>query len=169
LHPATGERLDEPSIASLLRLRRQQAGRVDVQIAISDGLNALAIMQDGHLTPFLERLRSGLDDRGLVVSPEILVMTSGRVRAGYQVGEILFAGLDGPRAVLHAIGERPGSGHRTFSTYIAAPTGDVWGKDGGVDHNIAKVVSGIATTALIPETAAEEVVRLLSMMFRPRF
>ena len=168
LHPATGERLDEPSTASLHRLRRRQVGRIDVQIAISDGLNALAIMQDGHLTPFLKRLRSGLDDRGLVVSPELLVMTSGRVRAGYQVGEILFAGLDGPRAILHAIGERPGSGHRTFSTYITAPTGDVWGKDGSVDHNIAKVVSGIATTALNPETAAEEVVRLLGMMFRPR-
>jgi ethanolamine ammonia-lyase large subunit len=164
LHPATGERLDEPSTASLHRLRRRQAGRVDVQIVISDGLNALAIMQDGHLSPFLKRLRSGLDDRGLSVSPDPLVMTSGRVRAGYRVGEILFAGLDGPRAVLHVIGERPGTGHRTFSTYITAPTGDVWGKDGSVDHNITKVVSGIATTALIPATAAEEVVRLLGTM-----
>jgi ethanolamine ammonia-lyase large subunit len=156
--------LDEPSTAALLRLRRRQAGRVDVQIVISDGLNALAIMQEGHLTPFLNRLRGGLDDRELIVSPEPLVMTLGRVRAGYRVGEILFAGLDGPRAILHVIGERPGTGHRTFSTYITAPTGDVWGKDGSVDHNIAKVVSGIATTALIPATAAEEVVRLLGTM-----
>jgi len=131
---------------------------------ISDGLNALAIMQDGHLTPFLRRLRSGLDERELVVSPELLVMTSGRVRAGYRIGEILFANLDGPRAILHVIGERPGTGHRTFSTYITATTGDVWGKDGTVDHNITKVVSGIATTALNPETAAEEVVRLLGTL-----
>ncbi len=141
---------------------------MDVQIAISDGLNALAIMEDDQLAPFLERLRSGLDDRGLVASPEHLVMTSGRVRAGYRVGEILFAGLDGPRAILHVIGERPGTGHRTFSTYITAPTGDIWGKDGSVDHNITKVVSGIATTALIPVTAAEEVVRLLGAMFGPK-
>jgi ethanolamine ammonia-lyase large subunit len=168
LHPATGERLDEPSTASLHRLRRRQAGRVDVQIVISDGLNALAIMEDDHLTPFLQQLRGGLDDRELSVSPEPLVMTSGRVRAGYRVGEILFAGLDGPRAILHVIGERPGTGHRTFSTYISAPTGDVWGKDGSVDHNITKVVSGIATTALIPATAAEEVVRLLGTMLGPR-
>jgi ethanolamine ammonia-lyase large subunit len=161
LHPTTGERLNEPSTASIHRLRRLQAGRVDVQIVISDGLNALAIMEDDHLTPFLERLRVGLDDRELSVSPEHLVMTSGRVRAGYRIGEILFAGLDGPRTILHIIGERPGTGHRTFSTYISAPTGDVWGKKGTVDHNITKVVSGIATTALIPATAAEEVVRLL--------
>ncbi|MCH8084512.1 MAG: ethanolamine ammonia-lyase light chain EutC, partial [Myxococcales bacterium] len=92
---------------------------------------------------------------------------SGRVRAGYRVGEILFAHLDGPRAILHAIGERPGTGHRTFSTYITAPTGDVWGKDGTVDHNITKVVSGIATTALLPIAAAEEVVRLLGTLLAP--
>ena len=168
LHPTTGERPNEPSIASLLRLRQQHAGRMDAQIVISDGLNALAIMEDGHLTPFLKRLRSGLEDRGLIVSPEPLVMTSGRVRAGYRIGEILFARLDGPRAILHVIGERPGTGHRTFSTYISAPTGDVWGKDGTVDHNITKVVSGISTTALLPETAADEAVRLLGTMLVPK-
>jgi ethanolamine ammonia-lyase large subunit len=168
LHPKTGERLDEPSITSLHRLRRQQAGRMDVQIVISDGLNALAIMEDGHLAPFLKRLRSGLDDRELIVSPEPLVVTSGRVRAGYRIGEILFAGLDGPRAILHVIGERPGTGHRTFSTYITAPTGDVWGKDGSVDHNITKVVSGISTTALIPAAGADEAVHLLGSLIAPR-
>lgn len=168
LHPKTGERLDEPSTASLLRLRRRQARRVDVQIVISDGLNALAIMEDAHLSPFLERLRSGLDDRGLSVSAEPLVVTSGRVRAGYRVGEILFAGLDGPRAILHVIGERPGTGHRTFSAYITAPTGDVWGKGGSVDHNITKVVSGISATALIPTSGADEAVHLLGMLIAPK-
>ena len=168
LHPETGERLDEPSITSLHRLRRQQAGRMDVEIVISDGLNALAIMEDGHLAPFLKRLRSGLDDRELIVSPEPLVVTSGRVRAGYRIGEILFAGLDGPRAILHVIGERPGTGHRTFSTYITAPTGDVWGKDGSVDHNITKVVSGISTTTLIPTDGADAAVHLLGLLIAPR-
>jgi ethanolamine ammonia-lyase large subunit len=164
LHPTTGERLNAASDTLLRRLRRKQAEQIDVQIAISDGLNALAIMQEGHLEPFLRRLRGGLDERELAVAPELLVMTSGRVRAGYRIGELLFAGLEGPRAILHVIGERPGSGHRTFSTYITATTGDVWGKDGAVDHNITKLVSGIATTALNPETAAEEVVRLLGTL-----
>jgi ethanolamine ammonia-lyase large subunit len=164
LHPTTGEQLDEPTTAALHRLRRQQAGRMDVQILISDGLNALAIMEDDHLTPFLTRLRSGLDDLGLMVSPEHLVMTWGRVRAGYRVAEILFAGLEGPRAILHVIGERPGTGHRTFSTYITAPTGALWGKQGSVDHNITKVVSGISATALLPVAGAEDVIELLSAM-----
>jgi ethanolamine ammonia-lyase large subunit len=66
------------------------------------------------------------------------------------------------------IGERPGTGHRTFSTYISAPTGAVWGKGGTADHNITKVVSGISTTALIPATAAEEVARLLGTMLGPK-
>ena len=164
LHPTTGERLGEPSITTLHRLRERQAGRVDVQIAISDGLNALAIMEDGHLVPFLATVKSGLDDRERILSPELLVVTSGRVRAGYRIGEILFAGLNGPRALLHVIGERPGTGHRTFSTYITAPTGDVWGKESAVDHNITKVVSGISATTLPPAMGAAEVVRLLGMM-----
>ncbi len=164
LHPTTGEQPDDASIATLHRLRGHQDGRFDVQIVISDGLNALAIMEDGHLAPFLETLRSNLVRQGLSVSPGNLVLNSGRVRAGYRIGEILFAGLEGSRAILHVIGERPGTGHRTFSTYITAPAGDIWGTDGGVDHNITKVVSGVATTALNPKTGAEEVVRLLGLM-----
>lgn len=164
LHPTTGEQPDERSLAALRQLRQQQAGRVNVQIVISDGLNALAIMEDGHLHPFLERLRSGCKDLGMRVSTGNLVMTSGRVRAGYRIGELLFAGLEGPRAILHVIGERPGTGHRTFSTYITAATANLWGREGTVDHNITKVVSGIATTALNPLIGADEVVRLLGMM-----
>ncbi|MEO2012925.1 MAG: ethanolamine ammonia-lyase subunit EutB [Fuerstiella sp.] len=164
LHPITGEQLDEPSVASLHQLRQRQTQQFNVQIVISDGLNALAITEDGHLLPFLNQLRSSLDDRGLSVSAENLIVTSGRVRAGYRIGEILFGGLQGPRAILHVIGERPGTGHRTFSTYMTAPDGDVWGQEGAVDHNITKVVSGVATTALHPTDGAREVVRLLGMM-----
>ncbi|MEO1979900.1 MAG: ethanolamine ammonia-lyase subunit EutB [Fuerstiella sp.] len=164
LHPITGEQLDEASVASLRQLRQRQAEHFDVQIVISDGLNALAIMEDGHLLPFLNQLRSSLNDRGLSVSDENLIVTSGRVRAGYRIGEVLFDALQGPRAILHVIGERPGTGHRTFSTYMTAAGGDVWGRTGAVDHNITKVVSGVATTALNPAAGAREVDRLLGMM-----
>ena len=164
LHPTTGEELSKDSIATLLSLRQQQAGRFDVQIVVSDGLNALAIAEDGHLTPFLQRLRSSLAGGRMSVAPKVLVVTSGRVRAGYRIGELLFAGLDGPQAMLHVIGERPGTGHRTFSTYITAPPGAVWGREGVVDHNITKVVSGVAKTALKPEAGATEVARLLRTM-----
>ena len=102
------------------------------------------------------------------VSPEHLVVTSGRVRAGYRIGEILFADLPGPRAILHVIGERPGTGHHTFSIYVTAPAGEVWGQEGTVDHNITKVVSGVAVTALPPETGAKEVARLLGTIVDAR-
>ena len=47
---------------------------------------------------------------------------------------------------------------------MTAPAGNVWGQAGKVDHNITKVVSGIATTALAPAKGAEETVRLLQKM-----
>jgi ethanolamine ammonia-lyase large subunit len=161
LHPATGERLSGESQDAVAALRKRHAGKYDVQIVISDGLNALSIMDPGHLAPFLQRLRSGLARAGLRSAPENVVFTSGRVRAGYRVGESLFAGLAGSRAILHVIGERPGTGHHTFSVYITAADGSLWGQPGKIDHNLTKVVSGIAATALAPPAGADETVRLL--------
>ncbi|MEO8498889.1 MAG: hypothetical protein ABI614_27825 [Planctomycetota bacterium] len=72
--------------------------------------------------------------------------------------------LGGSRGILHIIGERPGSGHHTFSIYITAPTGSAWGTAGAIDHNITKVVSGVATTALRPELGANETTRVLATL-----
>ncbi len=85
------------------------------------------------------------------------------MRAGYRAGEILFGDstAEGPRALIHVIGERPGSGHHSFSAYVTAPLARVWAKPGTVDHNITRVVAGISDTSLRPETAATEVARLL--------
>jgi ethanolamine ammonia-lyase large subunit len=47
---------------------------------------------------------------------------------------------------------------------MTAPTGDDWGTPAKVDHNITRVVSGIASTALAPEAAAVEVVRILQTL-----
>jgi ethanolamine ammonia-lyase large subunit len=161
LHPVSGEQLSDAAADAVRRLRQQHAGRYDVQIVISDGLNALAITDPGQLRPFLDRVRETLVRDGFHPAPEHLVMTSGRVRAGYRIGELLFAGLPGPRALLHLIGERPGSGHHTFSVYLTAPTGVVWATPGQVDHNLTRVIAGIATTALQPTTAADETVKIL--------
>jgi ethanolamine ammonia-lyase large subunit len=164
LHPATGEQLSAESLAALVELRRRHAGKYDVQIMISDGLNALSIMDPGHLGPYLERLREGLVRGGWRPAPEHVVFTSGRVRAGYRVGESLFANLEGRRTILHVIGERPGSGHHTFSVYMTAVDGTIWGRRGKIDHNLTKVVSGIASTALAPRDGADETVRLLKTL-----
>jgi ethanolamine ammonia-lyase large subunit len=132
-----------------------------VQIVVSDGLNALAITDEGHLGPFLKHLREHLARDGYRPSLENVIVISGRVRAGYRIGETLFGGLTGRRVILHVIGERPGAGHHAFSVYLTSAPGSAWGRPDEVDHNITKVVSGIAATALPPATGAEETVKLL--------
>ena len=164
LHPASGEQLSPESEETLRHLRTKYASAVDAQIVISDGLNALSIMDDGQLAPFISQLRTGLKQAGINAARENIIVNSGRVRAGYRIGESLFAENSGPRAILHVIGERPGTGHHTFSTYITSPTGDVWATSETVDHNITRVVSGIALTALKPKVGADEVVRILQEM-----
>ncbi|WP_414639302.1 ethanolamine ammonia-lyase subunit EutB [Archangium sp.] len=163
LHPPSGEQLEPSSERMLEALRARHAGRYDVQLVISDGLDARALMDEGHLRPFLTALRTRLEAAGRRVAPEHLVLSLGRVRAGYRAGELLFgdAAADGPRAVIHVIGERPGSGHHSFSAYVTAPQARVWARPGAVDHNITRVVAGISDTSLRPEAAATEVARIL--------
>ena len=163
LHPTSGEQLAPASEHLLDALRAHHAGRWDVQWVLSDGLDARALMDAGHLEPFLTALRARLEAAGHRVAPELLVLTGGRVRAGYRVGERLFgdAAGEGPRALVHIVGERPGSGHHSFSTYVTAPRARVWARPGAVDHDITRVVAGISDTSLRPEAAAAEVARLV--------
>jgi ethanolamine ammonia-lyase large subunit len=164
LHPATGEHLSPASIAALEALRNGRDEPFDVQLVISDGLNAFALTDDGHLGPFLAALRAELDAAGYTPAPQPIVVRGGRVRAGYRIGEILYGGRSDPGqrpGVLHVIGERPGSGHHAFSVYISAPPVAVWAQDGLTDHNVTRVVSGIADTAFAPSLAAARTVRIL--------
>ncbi|MBI1346367.1 ethanolamine ammonia-lyase subunit EutB [bacterium] len=164
LHPESGEHFGAASMRVLQQLRQQHAGQYDLQIVVSDGLNAHAIMDEGHLQPFFDRLGPLLIDNGYQPAPELLVVTSGRVRAGYRIGEILFGGLTGKRRIVHVIGERPGSGHHTFSVYMTSADGADWIRPNKVDHNITKVISGIALTALTPREGAENSVRILKTL-----
>ena len=164
LHPDSGEQLNDQSNARVVGFRQSLRGERNVQIVVSDGLNAFSITDDGHLLPFLDRLRKGLNAEGFRPARENLVVRSGRVRAGYRIGELLFGGQKDRCAILHVIGERPGTGHHTFSVYITAPDGVVWGSTGTVDHDITKVVSGIANTALKPTDGADATVKLLKSM-----
>ena len=165
-HPVTGEELSPAAVATLEKLRDSWGGKVpDVQIVISDGLNAKAIMDQGHLEPYLKKVTEDLKTAGFTVSEKNIVVTEGRVRAGYEIGDILFAKADPtkPKAVLHIIGERPGSGHHNYSVYIAAPKAKVWAEK-KVDHDIVKVVCGISNTALQPDVAAAQTVKILKEM-----
>jgi ethanolamine ammonia-lyase large subunit len=168
-HPPTGEELSGQSIKKLVRLRKSWNNQVpDVQIIVSDGLNVSALTDEGHLKPYLERLTTELKDAGLTVSEATIVIQYGRVRAGYRCGEYLFGQHSEPtkaKGIIHIIGERPGSGHHNFSAYLSAPRVSAWKEKGRLDHNISKVVSGISDTALDPEIAARETVRILAEMF----
>ncbi|MFQ5738207.1 MAG: ethanolamine ammonia-lyase subunit EutB [Acidobacteriota bacterium] len=162
LHPPSGEELNASSAAAIRRLAAKQRGRYDVQLVISDGLNVYSLTDDGHLGPYLAALRSELRAAGYKPAPQHIVVKNGRVRAGYRIGEMLFADRQGRRAILHVIGERPGSGHHAFSVYITNSPAATWSRVGLTDHNITKVVSGIADTALDPAKAAADTVSILS-------
>jgi ethanolamine ammonia-lyase large subunit len=163
LHPTGGEVLTAASQAEVAAERsRLEGDDADVILVISDGLNPLAIMDLAQFEPFLDAVEAGLAAAGRRPAPRRLLVTSGRVRVGYRIGETVFGGRSGPRAVLHVVGERPGTGHRTFSTYLTCRRGDAWAEPGATDHQHTRVVAGIATTALEPVRAAADVLRVLA-------
>lgn len=162
LHPESGEHLSDASERRIADLKQKHSGQHDVQIIISDGLNALSVMDFDQLDPFLERLRNELSRSGRRVAPESIVVRSGRVRVGYQIGESLFSGTRGSKSILHIIGERPGTGQRTFSIYITSVDAAVWSEPGAVDHNLTRVVSGVVNTALNPRLAANDVLQIVA-------
>jgi ethanolamine ammonia-lyase large subunit len=164
LHPASGEVLSERSLTDLTRLGSLAFSAADTVLVVSDGLNALAHTTDSQCRDLVDRLRTGLNDAGFRVAPSPLIVRSGRVRAGYRIGETLFKNRQGRCSVVHVVGERPGSGHRTLSIYLTSADGSQWSVPSTVDHNITKVVSGIARTAMQPESAAETAIRLLRQM-----
>lgn len=165
-HPQAGEQLSSNAISKLNELGTTWTNQSpDVQIIISDGLNARAIMDEGHLLPYLDILKSELQQKGYNISDRNIVITYGRVRTGYQCGEVLFGDAQGKKGIVHIIGERPGSGHHNFSAYLTVASTNTWAKKGTVDHNISRVVSGISDTALKPELAAKETAAILDRMF----
>ncbi|MCO5350197.1 MAG: ethanolamine ammonia-lyase subunit EutB [Bryobacteraceae bacterium] len=164
LRPPSGEEMSADSREVLRRIAAQRGDDFDVQIVISDGLNALSLTDEGHLAPFLDAVRRELIRAGYHPAPEPVVVRNGRVRIGYRIGEILFGrsrARGENRVVLHVIGERPGSGHRAYSVYLTAVPVRMWAETGQVDHNVTRVVSGIADTSLDPVEAAAATVRLL--------
>ncbi|MRR33550.1 ethanolamine ammonia-lyase [bacterium] len=164
LHPATGEKLSPQSIATLQRLRGSRSGKEpNGYIVISDGLNAKAIMDEGHLAPYVEEIRRLLTENGAVMSDKNIVVINGRVRAGYEIGNILFEKVDNPNrlyGIVHIIGERPGTMHHSFSAYISVAKGSVWAAK-KMDHDMTKLVCNIADTALPPKEAAAETLTII--------
>jgi ethanolamine ammonia-lyase large subunit len=166
LHPTNGEYLTKESIAKIAELRKLQtpesALSSEIQLVVSDGLNANSLTDDGHLLPFLKELRSSLNSSGFKVVKNLIVVHNGRVRVGYQISQLLFASpinnstTEELKTLVHIIGERPGTEHNNFSVYITTANSKDWGTKGKIDHDITQVVSGISDTALTPVKGAAQ-------------
>lgn len=162
-HPTSGEMLSPEGIIEIQRLRESWGENLPKgQIVISDGLNAKAVMDDGHLAPYLAEMRRLLADADIPMSDTNILVTGGRVRAGYRIGELLFENADPNtlRGILHIIGERPGTMHHAYSVYITVASGKRWSEK-NIDHDITKLVSNVADTALPPKDAARETLTII--------
>ena len=162
-HPATGESIDDEDAARIQAL--YPARRPQVQIVISDGLNANAINE--NLCSVLPGVRRELLAAGHHISEIDIVIENGRVRAGYHVGSLLEAEM-----IIHLIGERPGTGINTLSAYLTYGLGHKgqsrWGSAAGFDHSWTTAVCGIHRRGKPPERAVEEIARLADRMFAER-
>jgi ethanolamine ammonia-lyase large subunit len=160
-HPPAGERLSDEGASTVLRSIRPAAGAI--QIVVSDGLNADAINE--HLRSLLVPLRRRFASEGRRVSDTVVVLQNGRVRAGYQVAQLLHAEI-----LIHLIGERPGTGLNTVSAYVTYGR-DTAGQprwDPQLDHSCTTAVCGIHPQGKPPEAAAAEIARTVHRMFEQR-
>jgi ethanolamine ammonia-lyase large subunit len=149
-HPERGERLDTASARTVAGMAASD--RAPVRLVISDGLNADALNQ--QLRVLLPHLRRALGELGCRTANADIVIENGRVRAGYHVGLLSRA-----TAVVHLIGERPGTGLDTLSAYITygrdesgAPR---WRTD--LDHAHTTALCGIHPRGTPAPAAAAEI------------
>jgi ethanolamine ammonia-lyase small subunit len=159
--PAAGEALRDADRAALRSL--YPAGPPQVQLVVSDGLNADAVNES--LRAVLPAVRAQLAAAGCRVGERDVVIRNGRVRAGYEVGELL-----GVEVIVHLIGERPGTGLDQLSAYLT------YGRDGrgqprwarGLDHSCTTAICGIHRHGKPAEVAVEEIVGNVRRMLEER-
>jgi ethanolamine ammonia-lyase large subunit len=161
LHPATGESLREEDAQRLTMLYSSR--RPQIQIVISDGLNANAVNE--NLREVLPALRQQLAENGLHIGEIDILVENGRTRAGYQIGALLDV-----ETIIHLIGERPGTGLNTLSAYLT------YGRDTeglsrwqqGIDHSQTTAVCGINAKGKLPAAAVDEIARCIRHIFERR-
>ena len=162
-HPATGELIDDEGAARIRAL--YPVRRPQVQVVVSDGLNANAINE--NLRSVLPAVRRELLAAGHHISETDIVIENGRVRAGYHIGSLLEAEM-----IIHFIGERPGTGLNTLSAYLTYGLDHKgqsrWVSAAGFDHSWTTAVCGIHRRGKPPERASEEIARLVDRIFAQR-
>ncbi|HKF58241.1 MAG TPA: ethanolamine ammonia-lyase subunit EutB [Blastocatellia bacterium] len=158
-HPSSGEHIRPEDVSKVREYYGQL--RPSVQIVISDGLNANALNE--NLGRVLPGVRQGL--AGVRIGDADVVIFNGRVRAGYEIGE-----LTGAECVVHFIGERPGTGINTLSVYITYGLDSAgrsrWTSD--LDHSATTAICGINRLGKAPEVAIDEIVRCVSRVLKSK-
>jgi ethanolamine ammonia-lyase large subunit len=163
-HPRSGESIRDEDVERIVSVVSSRGSRrPQIQIVISDGLNANALNE--NLRAVLPPLRHELTAAGLHVGDVDVVIQNGRLRAGYHVGALVEAD-----ALVHFIGERPGTGLDTLSAYLTygrdAAGRSRWSRD--LDHAATTAVCGIHRQAKRPSEAVEEIVGLLRRILKIR-
>lgn len=160
-HPPAGEAVRDADRAAIRAM--YEGGPPQVQLVISDGLNADAVNES--LRAVLPAIRARLAAAGCRVGARDVVIRNGRVRAGYDVGELL-----GVEVIVHLIGERPGTGLDQLSAYLT------YGRDArgqlrwarGLDHSCTTAICGIHRQGKPAEVAVEEIVGNVKRMIEER-
>jgi ethanolamine ammonia-lyase small subunit len=134
-----------------------------VQMVVSDGLNANAVNE--QLRSLLPPLRRALAERGCHVGAADVVVQNGRVRAGYEIGGLVHAGI-----VVHLIGERPGTGLNTMSAYLTygrdAAGRSRWARN--LDHSATTAICGIHPKGKPPAAAVTEIAATIARMLEQK-
>ena len=149
--PNLGEQLADTDYENLRRIF--SSAPPQILFVISDGLNANAV--NTHLPDLLPAITKKLSENGFEVDPMNVVISNGRVRAGYHVGMCTRATI-----IVHFIGERPGTGLDQLSAYITYGGSDTeqikWSI--AMDHSLTTAICGIHPKGKTIESAIEEIV-----------
>jgi ethanolamine ammonia-lyase large subunit len=162
-HPRSGESVRDDDAQRIVSVVARASRRPQLQLVISDGLNANALNE--NLRAVLPPLRGELAAAGLHVADTDVVIQNGRVRAGYHVGALVDAD-----AIVHLIGERPGTGLDTLSGYLTYGR-DVAGRSrwtSELDHAATTAVCGIHREGKPPFEAVGEIARLVVRILETR-
>jgi len=155
-NPSGGGKICNEHVILLQNLCQQLTNSPVIQFVISDGLNADAINE--NIRQVLPALKWNLKENGISVSPNDVIVTNGRVRAGYHIGQIVQ-----PEILIHFIGERPGTGLNQMSVYLTYGF-DIQGNllfHSEMDHSLTTAVCGIHPQGKTPKEALDELMRLI--------
>jgi ethanolamine ammonia-lyase large subunit len=158
-HPASGELINQNGADELKRLFSGRTETPLIQFVISDGLNADAVNE--NLRNILPNLRWSLQEAGFQARDVDVVITNGRVRAGYHVAQLL-----NPEVLIHFIGERPGTGYNQLSAYLTYGK-DVTGKSlwsPAMDHSLTTAICSIHPQGKTAKAAIDDMLTCVKRM-----